>query len=252
MGGAVGFGTSLELGLSKNAQAKNTTQCFVAGTLITTDGALIPIESVRVGDYVWAANPDTGEVVLKKVVQVFVNQADELVHLTVSGEKIICTNEHPFYSPVKGWIAACKLRAGDILVTVNGEYVVVEKIQHEILEAPVTVYNFEVEGFHTYYVSSACILVHNKCADNYNARDNIGTSRAPKQGYPDSTYTQISSDNKGTIVSQTTYNEYHMPGQRIDYLHSHGAIKGPHVHRYSYVVINGNVYQNGKTVEQWF
>lgn len=43
----------------------------------------------------------------------------------------------------------------------NGEYVIVEQVQHEILEAPVTVYNFEVEDFHTYYVSDSAILVHN-------------------------------------------------------------------------------------------
>ena len=86
--------------------------------------------------------------------------------MTVKGEEIVCTTEHPFYSPVKGWTAACKLRAGDILVTVNGEYVVVEKVQHEILESPVKVYNFEVEGFHTYYVSGIAILVHNLCTKN--------------------------------------------------------------------------------------
>jgi len=108
-------------------------------------------------------DPETGEVALKRVVQTFVNEADELVHVEVDGDEIICTNEHPFYSPVKGWMAAYELRAGDILVTVNGDYVVVEKIQHEILEAPITVYNFEVEDFHTYYVTDTGILVHNTC-----------------------------------------------------------------------------------------
>ncbi len=39
-----------------------------------------------------------------------------------------------------GWTAACKLKAGDILVTLNGNLIVV--VQHEILESPVTVYNF--------------------------------------------------------------------------------------------------------------
>ena len=47
-----------------------------------------------------------------------------------------------FYSPVKGWTQTINLRAGDILVTVNGEYVVVKKVQHEILENPVQVYNW--------------------------------------------------------------------------------------------------------------
>ena len=82
------------------------------------------------------------------MVQLFRNETNEWIHLTVNGEEIICTPEHPFYSPVKGWTAACKLRAGDILVTVNGEYVVLEKIQHELLESPETTYNFEVEDFH--------------------------------------------------------------------------------------------------------
>jgi len=86
------------------------------------------------------------------------------VHIDVGGEEIICTNEHPFYVPQKGWIAACKLRAGDILVLLNGKYAVVEQIQHELLEEATHVYNFEVEDFHTYYVGCIGVLVHNSCA----------------------------------------------------------------------------------------
>ena len=61
--------------------------------------------------------------------------------------------------------SACKLRAGDILLTINGRYVVVEKVQHELLETPVKVYNFEVEGLHNYYVGNgySSVLVHNDC-----------------------------------------------------------------------------------------
>lgn len=36
-------------------------------------------------------------------------------------------------------------------------------IQHEILESPVKVYNFEVTDFHTYYVGNVNVLVHNLC-----------------------------------------------------------------------------------------
>lgn len=57
------------------------------------------------------------------------------------------------------------IAAGDVLVLVNGEYVVVEKVQHEILEAPVTVYNFQVEDFHTYFVTESAVLVHNACVN---------------------------------------------------------------------------------------
>jgi len=122
-----------------------------------------PIEEITAGDYVWACNPETGEKGLKKVVQTFENKADELVHVYVNGEEIITTPEHPFYAPSKGWIKAIHLRAGDALILQNDKYVIVEMVQHEILEAPMTVYNFEVEDFHTYYVGESSVLVHNEC-----------------------------------------------------------------------------------------
>ena len=111
-----------------------------------------------------------------------------MVHVTVNGEEIVCTNEHPFYSPVKGWTAACQLRAGDILVLVNGEYVVVEQVQHELLESPIATYNFEVQDFHTYYVGESAVLVHNLCTStstNYrsNAKQFYGTDGAGQQAH---------------------------------------------------------------------
>ena len=151
----------------------NSNVCFVAGTAVLSSAGFVAIETIRVGDKVWAENPETGQKELKTVVQTFVNETEHLVHVFVNGEEIITTPEHPFYSPVKGWTAACELRVGDILVSVNGEYVIVEKIRHEILETPITVYNFEVADFHTYYVGKDSILVHNVC----------GTQKAlPKNG----------------------------------------------------------------------
>ena len=158
--------------LGMYTMSKGGNICFVAGTLVLTATGHVGIENIVSGDFVWAHNPETGETELKQVVQTFVNETNELVHIYTGKDEIICTNEHPFYSPVKGWTAASKLRAGDILVTVNGEYVVVEKVQHEILESPVKVYNFEVEGFHTYYVGSDDgVLVHNLCKQEVVASD---------------------------------------------------------------------------------
>ncbi len=53
------------------------------------------------------------------------------------------------------------MRAGDVLLTVNGEYVVVEQIKHEILESPMKVYNFRVADNHTYFVGDTGVGVHN-------------------------------------------------------------------------------------------
>ena len=137
--------------------------CFVAGTLIETADGSVPIEEITIGTIVYAYNTDTDETAQKQVVNTFVRESSELVHIEVNGEHITTTPTHPFWVPQKGWTSAIQLRAGDRLQLLNGEYVVIEQVQHEILEAPVMVYNFEVEDFHTYYVGEQSLLVHNTC-----------------------------------------------------------------------------------------
>ena len=172
-GSTVGIGDAMLNGMADGALtgaitgavtgALTSPYCFVAGTAVLAAAGAVAIETIQAGDMVWAWDEETGEVALKEVVETYVNETYELVHVFVNDEEIVTTPGHPFYSPVKGWTDAVNLRAGDILVLVNGEYVIVEKIQHEILETPVTVYNFQVEDYHTYYVTALGILVHNKC-----------------------------------------------------------------------------------------
>ena len=146
-----------------NRVTQTSTACFVAGTLVLTDEGYIDIEDVCVGDFVWSIDIDTGEEGLKEVIQTFINETDKLVYVYVGNEKIITTPEHLFYVQEKGWTESINLNYGDILVLQNGEYVIVEMIQYEVLESSIIVYNFEVEDFHTYYVGNSSILVHNDC-----------------------------------------------------------------------------------------
>ena len=162
--------------------------CFVAGTLVETENGSLPIEQITAGMMVYATDPETGETELKEVVNSFVRESSELVHITVNGEEIITTPTHPFWVPQKGWTDAIDLRAGDRLQLLNGEYVIIEQVQHEILEAPVTVYNFEVEDYHTYYVSGSAILVHNaNCGKQATPKSNPDqfTKMRGDQGYKD-------------------------------------------------------------------
>ena len=199
--------------------------------MIATAVGHIAIEAIEAGDWVWATNPETGETELKQVVQTFVSETNELVHLTIGEETITATPTHPFYVPNKGWTRAIDLRAGDILVTVNGEYVVLEKVQHEILESPVTVYNFEVEGFHTYHVGEQSLLVHNRCGD-----------KVDFDGLPNST--KLKYGNDGKIYSATTYGSDGKIVAKIDFQGSKHYVKSvreriiPHVHPY----VNNNGY----------
>ena len=47
--------------------------------------------------------------------------------------------------------------------TAEGTLLPVISVSREQLAEPVTVYNFEVEDWHTYYVSEEEVLVHNDC-----------------------------------------------------------------------------------------
>lgn len=163
MWGGIGSALSAASKLIKLAKAGKvvTTACFVKGTLIATEEGYVPIEEIRENDLVYSENPETGEKELKRVEHAFSRQTNEFIHIQVDGQNITTTAEHPFWLPQVGWTDAGDLRAGDKLVLRSGEYVIIEKIQHEMLETPTTVYNFEVEGFHTYYVTDSEILVHN-------------------------------------------------------------------------------------------
>ena len=53
----------------------------------------------------------------------------------------------------------------------NGNTAFIEYVQHETLNSPVTVYNFEVADFHTYYVGESSVLVHNECIGTGGTKD---------------------------------------------------------------------------------
>ena len=137
--------------------------CFVEGTLILTENGLVPIEDIEIGDYVWAENPKTGEIELKEVLDTFEKQVDTIVTITVDGETIETTEAHVFYVENVGWLPASMLKQGDILHLEDGRTVPIESIETITYNYYVNVYNFEVEDFHTYYVSDLSVLVHNSC-----------------------------------------------------------------------------------------
>ena len=51
---------------------------------------------------------------------------------------------------------------GDKLLLYSGEQVEVTEMEKKSLAKPIKVYNFEVEDWHTYFVSKGNVLVHNK------------------------------------------------------------------------------------------
>lgn len=139
--------------------------CFVAGTLVLTSLGLVAIENIKAGDKVISTDPETFETAEKTVLETYIREVSQLVHLTINGELITTTVDHPFYVKDYGFVNAGELYIGDKLLDSKGNTLIVEDEKVENLDETVKVYNFQVEDFHTYYVGKNNVLVHN--AENY-------------------------------------------------------------------------------------
>ena len=139
--------------------------CFVEGTMVSTIGGGVAIEDISAGDLVLAGDPVTGDVAYRKVLEIYRKDADTLVHIILeNGEEIVTTLTHPFYVDGSGWIPAGSLDTSDRLLAADGTDIRIKDIRVENLEETVTVYNFQVEDYHTYFVGDTQILVHNTCS----------------------------------------------------------------------------------------
>ena len=157
-----GFQMGVSMLSSFSGAASQNMACFIAGTMVLTATGLVAIEKLSAGDVVISTNPDTLETAGKTVLETYVRKVDKLVHLTINGEEIVTTDNHPFYVQGRGFINAGNLLVGDKLISVNGEDLFVEKHRVEEFDEPATVYNFQVEDYHTYFVGDCAVWVHNK------------------------------------------------------------------------------------------
>jgi len=136
--------------------------CFTDETLVKTEDGYKQIQDIKVGDKVYSENAETGEIGLKKVKNIFVNETDRLIHVTIKGAEIRATPTHPFWVEGKGWTPAGELKVGDKVQLYSG-VTEVTAVELESLKERIKVYNFEVEDWHTYFVSKNDVLVHNTC-----------------------------------------------------------------------------------------
>jgi guanyl-specific ribonuclease Sa len=143
----------------------------VAASLGTQAPPSEPIEQIKQEDVVASRNPQTGQVEFKKVTRTFKHTVHEIVHLELADSKtgkvvesLRGTPEHPFFTP-SGKVAMGQLKAGMQVITRRGPPLVVKAVSREHHLEGIAVYNFEVEGDHTYFVGTANggAWVHNTC-----------------------------------------------------------------------------------------
>lgn len=155
------------------------TCCFVKGTKITMfDYTTKNIEDVKIGDIIITYNEETKLQEPGEVVKVVSPMRSDIVEYELSsGISIKSTTCHPYWVVNKGWSSfnpeitkklynfdVEKIEESDILLTIDNEEVIVDKIT-ELITKEVITYNLGIMGNHTYYANN--ILVHNKTEDGY-------------------------------------------------------------------------------------
>jgi len=160
--------------------------CFLAGTQVLTPDGSRAIESVKAGDAVLSYDSRTQKWLTTSVKSPLRHAfSGDVITLQAKGETIEATGNHPFWV-VAGeglaarprvedlsererlltadgrWVEARALRSGDTLLTQSGE-VKIQAVNSRSETTPV--YNLALPEPHTYAVSAAGIVVHNKEAD---------------------------------------------------------------------------------------
>ncbi|WP_024771412.1 polymorphic toxin-type HINT domain-containing protein [Aquimarina macrocephali] len=157
-GGLLGDKGLGKLGVFSKLSQFKPCGCFTEGTQVYTEDGYKNIEDIKVGDLVWAYDYKTEDLELKKVIDTYSRDFEQIYKIHFGDEIIEATHEHPFFIGGK-WLKVDELEEGNLLTLYDGSTSVINKI--ELVEGEFKVHNFTVEDYHTYYVSKQNVLVHN-------------------------------------------------------------------------------------------
>jgi RHS repeat-associated protein len=162
-GGHNGHPPVSALGPEHSPNKSLSPKCFAAGTSILTTTGKKAIEELRLGDWVLSWDEETGEVIERPVTELFQRETSAIIDIFIGIEKISCTTDHPFWVQGQGWVLAFQLKSGSVLRNREGQTLVVDVVRRR--DEVTQVYNVEIDGLHTYFVSNLEILSHNMCGD---------------------------------------------------------------------------------------
>ena len=155
---------------------------FPAGTLVAIKDKLVPIETIKLGDQVWAYNEKVSKAELAKIESTISRYAQKLVEIQIANEIIQTTPEHPFWVEGRGWVEAKDLKAKYELKTQSNTKVKITQVTYTQKSTPV--YNFSVAQLHNYYVGKNKILVHNPKAKTVICQDTGEEVSVARKNWP--------------------------------------------------------------------
>ena len=208
----------------KNSRVKGLTCSFRGDMEVKTEQGYKPIESIKIGDKVYAKNELTGQMTYQRVQAHYNNPYDFTVYVEVIDEQgkhqtIVSNKIHPFFTQVNQgelvpsseghhyngeiqnaqWVDAQNLKAGYKLLSENNHWQTVKGVS--IKAEKLSAYNLTVETDHTYFIKGANsdldgVWVHNNCWNSLPA-DAVRTGKTTPDGRPLYTF----KDNTGKQVT---------------------------------------------------
>jgi hypothetical protein len=129
--------------------------CFVGVTPVWTPRGFIPIGDLQVGDEVFAGDETTGKVYPRRILEKYTVVRARLVEVRAGDERIVCSDNHPFFSILGTWtqIASLTGAAQSASGPVN--------LQVRRLPDTCQVHNLKIADTHSYFVGKSRLLVHN-------------------------------------------------------------------------------------------
>ncbi len=126
---------------------------FSPETIVKTPSGEMIIEELIVGDVVSSDN-DQAEIVFKNCT------VKPVLRIIFDDQAVICCSEQLFFlSQEKKWKPASALKPHDVLLSDQGQSIIVDDIQP--IQLPTEIVDISLSEPHTYYVTSKHILVHN-------------------------------------------------------------------------------------------
>jgi hypothetical protein len=129
---------------------------------------LRPIEEIEVGDRVLSRDEVTDDTAFKPVTELIPRHDREIWELQLyvdheagATELFETTDDHPWRTINDQWFATENLRPGIQILRANGSPAVVASVVKT--DRVSSTYNLEVADYHSYFVGSSGIWVHNSC-----------------------------------------------------------------------------------------
>ena len=145
--------------------------------VLMADGSHKPISQIMIGDWVMAADPESGDEGPRQVTNVITGDGEKhLVEIEIDDDVITATADHPFWVASRSqWVDAGEIKVGDLVLSDDGSAIAVQSLRSYTVSYQV-VNNLTVDDLHTYYVMAGddAVLVHNCSATKEESGSRIG------------------------------------------------------------------------------